>query len=706
MARFRALAWAAFVVAVSVAPGDAQQPQDQPQQPPPPQQQQPPPDQAGQPVFRAGINFVRVDAIVTDRAGNPVKDLQIGDFEISEVNKPQKIETFKYIDLDGGLMSPERPREIRTDADEEAESARDDVRLFGIFLDDYHVREETSMAARQQIARFIDTQLGPTDMVAVMYPLEPIVSVRFTRNHAAVKRAIEQFTGRKFKYDPQNQIEQNYIYRLPTETVERIRNQVSMSAIESLASRMGGLKEGRKAIVLVSEGYSNMLPPQMRNPVAGYGGAGNPTRGDPTAGDTPLEERAQAFASFDLLEDLRHVYAAANRNNVAIYPVDPRGLATSEFGISENISGTTDRQYLTSTMDSLRIMAEQTDGRAIVNRNDLTVAMKQIVRDSSAYYLLGYNSTLAATDGKFHEIKVRVRRSGLQVRARRGYWALTPDEVARATAAPAPSAPKPVETALAAVNYPTRSRVIRTWIGTARGENGKTRVTFVWEPVPRAPGDAARNGEQPARVALTAVAKDGTPYFRGRVPETTATTSTTASTAAPPSGSAAPAASGARIVFDAPPGPIQLRLSVEGSRSEVLDSETREITVPDLTSAEVVLGTPAIFRARTVRDVQQAKTNPDVLPTAVREFPRTERIVVRIPAYGPAGSTAAVTARLLNRAGQPMSDVPVASGDSGSSGGVATIELSLAGLASGEYVLEIGAAGSDTKELVGFRVTG
>ena len=82
----------------------------------------------------------------------------------------------------------------------------------------------------------------------------------------------------------------------------------------------------------------------------------------------------------------------ANRNNVAIYAVDPRGLATNEFGIDQNISMQTDRDYLNSTMDTLRTLAEQTDGRAIVNRNDLTMAMKQIVRDTSAYYLLGYNS--------------------------------------------------------------------------------------------------------------------------------------------------------------------------------------------------------------------------------------------------------------------------------------------------------------------------
>ena len=90
-------------------------------------------------------------------------------------------------------------------------------------------------------------------------------------------------------------------------------------------------------------------------------------------------------------------------------------------------------------MDTLRVLAEQTDGRAIVNRNDLAAGMKQIVRDTSAYYLIGYNSSQAPTDGKFHEIKVRVKRPGVQVRARKGYWALTAEETA-ATAPPKPGA--------------------------------------------------------------------------------------------------------------------------------------------------------------------------------------------------------------------------------------------------------------------------
>ena len=125
MARLlRTLAAVGLAIAVGTGtPGRAQAPQqpssaqqpaaDQPAPPPPP------PTDGQQPVFRTGINFVRVDVIVTDKNGNTVEDLKPGDFEIVEQNKPQKIETFKLISLDGGLIpGPDGPpRQIRTDAD-------------------------------------------------------------------------------------------------------------------------------------------------------------------------------------------------------------------------------------------------------------------------------------------------------------------------------------------------------------------------------------------------------------------------------------------------------------------------------------------------------------------------------------------------------------------------------------------------------------
>ncbi len=683
----------------------ASQPQQQQPQQQPPAQPTPPPGQP--PTFRTGINFVRVDAIISDKQGNPVADLQQGDFDITEDGKPQKIETFKLIKQDGGVAAAADgpPKAIRSDYDEEAEAAKEDVRLFAIFLDDYHVRRGTSLAVREPLSRFVARQLGPTDMIGVMYPLETTASVRMTRNHEAVIKGLQQFVGRKYEYTPKNYLEEKYA-NYPANTVEQIRNQVSLSAIRSLIVHMGSLKEGRKALILVSEGYTNMLPPQMRDPIASMPGLGNPNRGNAQAGTGDInEDRARFFSDVDIQNDLREIYDTANHNNVSIYAVDPRGLPVFEHDINEGVGLETDRTMLNSTMDTLRVLADQTDGRAIVNRNDLDVGMKQIVRDSSAYYLIGYNSTQAPADGKFHKIDVRVKRPGVQVRARKGYWALTAEETARALAPPKPPLPKPVEEALSSVERPARAGVIRTWIGSSRGENGKTKVTFVWEPVPKAPGDRMRVTEEPARVSVTAVGTDGSPYFRGRVPDVALAAATPAS-ASTGTGGAPSSRLPSRVTFEARPGKMQLRLSVEGAAAQVLDSEVREITVPDLTAPQPTLGTPEVFRARTPRDYQLLKADPDAVPMASREFSRTDRVLIRVPAYAPGDTAPTLTARLLNRGGQTMMDLPVVASTASTSR--QQIELPLAGLAPGEYIVEVTASGEggDAKQLVGFRVAG
>ncbi len=665
--------------------------------------QTPPADPATQPpVFRAGINYVRVDVIISDKNGNPVGDLQPADFDVSEDGKPQKIDTFKLIKLDGGRTDSikEPPKEIRNDYDEESEAARDDVRLFAIFLDDYHVRRGASMAVRGQLMQFIETQIGPSDMVGLMYPLEATASVRMTRNHSAVARGLSQFLGRKYEYQAKNQFEETYAH-YPADTVEKIRNQVSLSALKALIIHMGSLKEGRKSLILVSEGYTSLLPPQMRSADAQMPGLGNPSAGDPQAGVNNInEDRAQWSAGLDMDSDLREVYDTANRNNVAIYAVDPRGLPGFEFDINEGVGFQTDSKYLQSTMDTLRLLAENTDGRAIVNRNDIAAGMKQITRDSSAYYLIGYNSLQTPSDGKFHEIKVRVKRPGVQVRSRKGYWALNQEEVKRATAPKTPALPKPFEAALsAAVSRPSSASVMRSWVGMSRGENGKTRITFVWEPLPKLPGDRPR--EEPSRVSLTAVAPDGSPYFRGRVPDLAAASAAPATGTAPAAANRAPS----RITFDVQPGRMQLRVSVEGSASQVLDTETREISVPDLTSAQPMLGTASILRARTAREFQQLKADGAAVPAAGREFSRIEHLLIRVPTYGPGGTTPALNVRLLNRAGQSMSELKA---EPAPTPGDQQIDCPLASLPPGEYVVQIKMGDQDgaAAELVAFRITG
>ena len=160
---------------------------------------------------------------------------------------------------------------------------------------------------------------------------------------------------------------------------------------------------------------------------------------------------------------------------------------SSNIDINEGVGITQDAKALRTTQDTLHVLAANTDGRAIVNRNDLAAGMKQIIRDSSGYYLLGYNSTAAPTDGKFHAIKVNVKRRGVDVRARKGYWAYTLDDVARANAPKKPEAPTAVMTAL---DEPRRAcpRSVCAFLDRhrARRERHDARDVFLGTGSPRA----------------------------------------------------------------------------------------------------------------------------------------------------------------------------------------------------------------------------
>ncbi len=676
----RALMVVAAVVLLGLAGAKAQQaPQNAtPGAPQPPVA----PDQ--QPVFRTGINTVRVDVIVTDRQGNPVTDLTLEDFEISEDGKPQKAETFRLIKIDTVTQPSYTSRAIRTRNDEETAAADENSRIFAIFLDDYHVRKESSMSVRKPVMDFIANQLAPGDLLGVMYPLTPVDAVVLNRNHQGVINTVEKFLGRKYEYEPINDVERGYVYKLPPQLIEQIRRQVALTAIRGICTKMGSLREGRKSLILVSEGYTSLLPPQLRSNLPGAIAAPGDVTRDPFAAENNiLEDRARFSADNDMMQELRDVFDACNRSNTSIYAVDPRGLSAGEFDTSTNISGRTSQDYLSSSLNTLRELADNTDGRAIVNRNDIGRAMSQIVRDQSAYYLVGYTSSQAPQDGKFHEIRVRVKRPGVQVRARRGYWAFTAEEVKRALAGPKPGPPAEVTRALAAIAPMTNRRYVRTWIGNDKGDGGKTKLTFLWEPLPPAPGVKR---DEPRRVTVLATSPAGDIIYRGRVPS-----------------ELAPSGSGASVSFDAPPGKLDVRLTIEGDGTGTLDTEDRTIEVPDLTAPELTITTPKVWVARNAREMTALQSPAPPAPSAGREFRRTDRLLIKFSAVAPGSLTPTVTAQLLNQQGTKMVDIPVKS----EPGQPDTIDLPLANLAAGQYLLEItaNAEGHDpVSELVAFRL--
>jgi hypothetical protein len=254
-------------------------------------------------------------------------------------------------------------------------------------------------------------------------------------------------------------------------------------------------------------------------------------------------------------------------------------------------------------------------------------------------------------------------------------------------------------------------KFVRTWLGTERGQNGKTKVTLVWEPLPKTTGVSnLRSDPAPGRVSVIAATEKGDLVYRGRSPDAGQLASanpqaTGASASLPAAASAATTAAPQALTFEAPPGKLELRMTVEGAGGGVLDQEIRNITIPDLTAARPAISTPRVYAMRTPREFQAVASNAAAVPPANREFSRTMRLLIRFDSYGPGNEVPTPTAALLNSNGQKFTDVPV---QPATAGGTHQIDMSLATIPAGEYVIEIttkGASGETAKELVAFRVT-
>ncbi len=262
-------------------------------------------------------------------------------------------------------------------------------------------------------------------------------------------------------------------------------------------------------------------------------------------------------------------------------------------------------------------------------------------------------------------------RKGVDVRARKGYWAYTAEDAAKATA-PKTEAPSAVTAALNEIAAPTRGRSARFWIGSARGENGRTRVTFVWEPAAAVPGEVS--GAPAARVELTATGEDDGVMFEGAVLPVR------------PGVLNGAAAEPSRAVFDVAPGRMRLRMTIQDGDRRSVDFDVRDFLVRDL-RGKLNMGTPEILRARNAREFRLIETSPQAVPVSSREFSRAERLLIRFPIYAPAGQPVTVRATLLNRAGQPMRTIDVQ--PSPMTTGEQQIDLALAGLPTGDYFVDI-----------------
>jgi VWFA-related protein len=634
-----------------------------------------------QPTFRERIDSVTVDVSVTDKQGQPVTDLTADDFEIRESGKVQKIDAFQLIRTNDGRDDPDAMRDISSLDDQKRETARLDNRLFVIYLDDYHVRVGNSVGIREQLARFV-RELTPHDLVAIMRPLEPAAALTFSRDHDGAANDILAFKGRKYNYQPTNALEAQYAGE-PAAEQEQLRNGWVVGDLTRLADAMGSLREGRKTILYVSEGMSGTLPPG-----ATTFGSSDPittTITDPTQRDMS----SAYFNGASLLGDMQMVFRSAARSNVAIYTVDPRGLTQQEFSLADHVSDVENQRTLNESLDLLKVTAEQTNGRAITGRNNVLPQLAQMVRDNSTYYLMTYVSSLAPRDGKFHEIDVRVRRKGVEVRARKGYWALSPEEIERVNAPARPGPSAAVMQALDAMSTAaesSRRHAITVWSGSRPGATEKASVTVAWEATTDTPDVAF---DRVDHVVVTATGVHGEPIFEGTTP---------------PKTDVAGRVSG-QATFDAPAGAVHVRVEAMNAAGRRVETDESDLDVPDYSTVGATITTPFVYSGRSAFDLQKIRAMDAPVPATDRTFARTEQLLIRFDAYGPAGTTPAVTMRLLNSLGTSIATLPPPS-----STGPHAYEstLPLGSFPPGDYLIEIGAdaGGSTASKLLAIRVTG
>ena len=649
------------------------------------------------PTFRAGANYVRVDMYAT-RDGQSIEDLKADEVDILEDGVVQKIEAFEHV-----KVAPAGSQDLRAEPDSvtrSREMAGDPrARVFVIFLDTYHTRIEGSVNMRLPLVRFLDRVLGPDDMVALMTPEMAASDIALGRKTTVISNIMqaEWMWGRRNRLadnDPKEELYEGCYGpasagrdSVAAKMRDRRREKMTLDAIEDLIVHLNGIREERKAVLTVTEGWRLFepdrgladIPPEQKvqpGDVLGRPPVPRPSDAFMTTGANRVECEADriALAHLDHSFRLREISDTANRGNVTFYPVYAPGLVVfdSDIGPERPPSLEQDRANISARQDSLRFLADMTDGTSVINTNNIDGALKRITDDLSSYYLLGYYSTNAKLDGRFRNITVRVKRPGARVRARRGYRGRTAEEVLSGGSSESrgDAAVTGAMSAVAGVNNRAQFRIRpSTW---SRASGGGA-FWVVGELDFRLRKELAWTAG--AIAELTVVGADGAPIMSREVK--VPANQGVFTLQVPETGGLAPGEYAVRV-----------RLRPDGDNG---------LALSDL--ARVIVGAPAPI-GEAVLWRRGLTTGPQYLRTADPRFARTDRIRLEL-AIAAANSP---SARLLDRVGKPL-QVPVqVSVRQDQEGGFAWIVVdgSLSPLAAGDYAIEV--TQGDARQVTAFRI--
>jgi len=411
---FVALALCALGAGLTAAPQPPQQP---PAQPPKTEGVLTP--QRAPDVIRRSVDLITQDVIVRDTQGQFVADLSKADFEIYEDGVPQNLVTFVLThggrvinDIsappppvqEGILLPPPRPTNDASG------------RIFLIFVDDLHMDFRNTGRIRDLFKKISRELVHDGDLFGIVSTGPSSIEQDMTYDRKRLDEAISKIAGNGLK--PSEIIETPDGSQGPPEV--RYRAHVAFSTAYDILQKMEQIHNRRKAFIYVSNGYdfdpfsksrakaSNERYSQMM----GSNADGSSSDGSSSSDVNPFSKSGNEFAAADLAAELSELTREANRANVTMYTIDPRGLVGGP-DLDETTLDTMDWQdHIRETQSSLRVIAELTGGYAVVNSNDFDKALKRIDAETSDYYVLGYYSSNPDPLKKRRTIEIKVKRAG------------------------------------------------------------------------------------------------------------------------------------------------------------------------------------------------------------------------------------------------------------------------------------------------------
>ena len=401
----------------------------------PPSAPRPGAGQADQPTFRVSVDLITTDMIPRDsKTDQFLADLKPEEVEVYEDGVKQQIVSFVL--THGGRVynvqaPPPKPVQDGNILPKSRPTNDAAGRIFLIFLDDLHLQFRETPRTRELIKKMLKNLIHDGDMFGIVSTGHSSISEQLTYDRQVLESAIERMTGGGLT--PKEIIEGQAGSQGPTEL--RHRAHVAFSTAYDLMKNLEKVQNRRKAVLYISSGYDfdpfveGRLEEQARRMGISLGRGSSSS--DDSGGGTTIDDlrndpfymnqrSSQALAAGDLIRELAELTRAANRANATIYTLDPRGLvAGPDVDLDVNMQDW--QKFIRESQDSLRVLAEETGGIAVVNMNDFDKALKRIDNETSDYYVLGYYSSNPDPLRRTRRIEIRTTRPGVNVRGRESY---------------------------------------------------------------------------------------------------------------------------------------------------------------------------------------------------------------------------------------------------------------------------------------------